>query len=240
MDLFETWLVNLYIADGGISSENCLRNTIPAYQKAVNAGYAILLDVQELSDGTIICYKDRKLQKHNNQNGYVSTLTSFEIENLKLNDGNTIPTFEDALKQINGKVPVIVNLVNNTFTTKLESAVAKILKGFNGDYAVTSFNPTSIEYFKSNYPDMIYGIKVEDFKEKVEGNYKTKLLKKLKYNKLCEPKFIMYYAEGLPNRYVKKYKELPLIATDIKTQEEYLKVIKHSDNITFNDFEPEI
>ena len=50
----------------------------------------------------------------------------------------------------------------------------------------------------------------------------------------------MYHGQDVPNRYVKKYKSLPLIATDVNTQEQYLKVVKHCDNITFYGFKPTI
>lgn len=241
MEIFDSWLINKYIADGGIVCTSCSKNSLCAYEKAVKKEYTILLDVQSLSDGTIICFKECKLQNSTNKNGYVTNLTSIDVETLTLKDGSKVPTFEEALSTINGKVPVIVNIVNNTFTTKLESSVLKILKNYNGEYAVCSSNPNSVEYFKNlNNPDLVYGIKVEDWQDKMEGSYKTKALKKLKFNKSCQPKFIMYYGLGLPNRFVRKYKTLPLIATDITSQEQYIKTIKHCDNITFVGFEPEI
>lgn len=240
MDIFDSWLVNNYIADGGLSNENCFENTLPAYQKALDKNYPILIDVQSLCDGTIICFKDSKLQKHTNKNGYVTNLTNVDIENLKLKDGNNVPTLDEALELINGKVPVVINIVNNTFTTKLESAVIKRLKKYNGEFALCSFNPNTIEYFTAQHPNLTFGIKVENFENKVEGSYKTKALKKLKYGKKVAPKFVMYYSNGLPNRYVKKFKNLPIIATDVNSQESYLKLIKYCDNITFYGFEPEI
>lgn len=239
MDIFETWLVNKYIADGGILNNN-FENTIPAYENAVKEDYAVLLDVQGLSDGTIICYKDSVLKTNSDKQGYVSNLTSIDTRDIKLKDGNSIPTFEEALDTISGKVPVLVNIVNNTCANKLESAVYKILKNYKGEYAVCSSNPTTVKYFTDNHPNIICGIKVENFTDKVEGSFKTKCLKKLKYNKDCNPHFILYYGLGLPNRCVRKYKELPLIATDVNTQEQYIKLIKHCDNITFYGFKPTI
>lgn len=239
MDIFESWLVNKYIADGGLLDDKNLENTIPAYENAIKNDYAILLDVQSLSDGTIICYKDSKLRS-NNLTGYVYNLKNVDIKDLKLKDGNTIPTFEDALKTIAGKVPVIVNIVNNTCASKLESAVYKLLKEYSGDFAVCSANPTTVQYFTEQHPNITCGIKVENFEGKIEGSFKTKHLKKLKYNKICNPHFVLYYGLGLPNRHVKKNLQLPVIATDVNNQEQYLKLIKYCDNITFYGFTPKI
>ena len=239
MDIFETWLVNNYIANGGFVDNNC-ENTLAAFESAINNGYAVLLDVQGLSDGTIICYKDNVLKTNTNKNAYVSNLTSIDVKNTQLKDGNTIPTFEEALELINGKTPILVNIINNTCANKLESAIFKILKSYKGEYAICSANPTTVKYFTENHPTILCGIKVEDFAEKMDGSFKTKCLKKLKYNKFCNPQFIMYYHNGLPNRFVKKHKQIPLIATDISNQEQYLKLIKYCDNITFNAFNPTI
>lgn len=239
MDIFETWLVNKYIADGGILNNN-FENTLPAYENAVKEDYAILLDVQMLSDGTIICYKDSVLKTNGDKQGYVSNLTSIDTKDITLKDGNSIPTFEEALEVINGNVPVLVNIVNNTCASKLESAVARLLKNYKGEYAVCSSNPTTVKYFTENYSNILCGIKVENYTSKVDGSFKTKCLKKLKYNKDCNPQFILYHGGDIPNRFVKKYKTLPLIATDVNTQEQYLKVVKHCDNITFYGFKPSI
>ena len=58
--------------------------------------------------------------------------------------------------------------------------------------------------------------------------------------KVACPDFIAYEANSLPNRFVKKYKQLPLIAWTVKSQEEYLKVVKYCDNVIFENFEPKI
>ena len=58
--------------------------------------------------------------------------------------------------------------------------------------------------------------------------------------RVSEPDFINYEASTLPNRYVKKYKDRPLLAWVVRSKEEYLKVVKHCDNIVFENFDPEI
>jgi len=65
-------------------------------------------------------------------------------------------------------------------------------------------------------------------------------LKKEKLNKKIEPDFIAYRWNNLPNRFVKKNKNIPVIAWTIRSQEEYLKIVKYADNIIFEGFEPQI
>ena len=58
--------------------------------------------------------------------------------------------------------------------------------------------------------------------------------------KVSKPDFISYDAKNLPNRFVAKYKKLPLLAWTVKSQSEYLEVVKHCDNVIFENFEPKI
>ena len=60
------------------------------------------------------------------------------------------------------------------------------------------------------------------------------------YIKKFDINFISYEAKHLPNRFVNKYRNLPLLAWTIRTQSEYMKVIKHCDNIIFEGFTPTI
>ena len=39
---------------------------------------------------------------------------------------------------------------------------------------------------------------------------------------------------------VKKYNSLPLLAWTVRSQEEYMRIVKHCDNIIFEGFLPEI
>ena len=41
-------------------------------------------------------------------------------------------------------------------------------------------------------------------------------------------------------KWEKKYKQIPLLAWVVRSKEEYLRVVKHCDNIVFEDFIPEI
>ena len=60
----------------------------------------------------------------------------------------------------------------------------------------------------------------------------------MKFNKdVSEPNFILYRCEDLPNRFVKKFKDLPLLAYHVKSKEAYDKVKKHVNNVVFDGFQ---
>ena len=242
MDLFKTWLVETPIAHRGLHDKNTPENSLSAFAKAVEKGYAIELDVQLLADGTVVVFHDDSLARMTGNDGYIKYLNKDDLKALKLKGSKeTIPTFEEALKVIDGRVPVLIEIKNQYKVGKLEQEVIDILKNYQGEYAVQSFNPFSLGYLKEHAPNILRGQLSGTFKHSKLTWIKKFLLKRMRFNKkVSEPHFISYEASALPNRFVRKYKKLPLLAWTVRSKEEYLKVVKYCDNIIFEKFDPEI
>lgn len=242
MDLFKTWLVEVPIAHRGYHSKNIPENSLTAFSKAIEKGYAIELDVQLLSDGTVVVFHDESLARMTGNDGYLKYLRKEDLKALYLKDSKEhIPTLEEVLKLVDGKTPLVIEIKNKHKIGNLEQAVIDMLKNYNGEYAVVSFNPFSLGYFKQHAPQIIRGQTSGSLKNSGLSWLKRTWLKHLKFNaKVSQPHFISYEASELPNRFVKKYKNLPLLAWTVKSKEEYLKVVKYCDNIIFEKFDPEI
>ena len=242
MDLFKTWLVETPIAHRGLHSKTVPENSLLAFSKAIEKGYALELDVHMLADGTIAVFHDASLARMTGNDGYIKYLNKNDLKALTLKGTKEhIPTLEEALKLIDGRVPVLIEIKNPYKVGKIEQAVIDTLKNYQGEYAVQSFNPYSMGYFKQHAPNIIRGQLSGSFKGEKLGFFKRLFLKRMSLNKrVSEPDFINYEASTLPNRYVKKYKDRPLLAWVVRSKEEYLKVVKHCDNIVFENFDPEI
>ena len=241
MDLFKTWLVETPIAHRGYHSKGVPENSLSAFTKAIEKGFAISFDVHVLADGTPVVFNDNKLARMTGNDGYIKYLNKEDLKSLTLkNSKERIPTLEEALKLVAGRVPLLIEIKNMHKVGKVEQAILDVLKNYNGEYAIQSFNPYSLEYFKIHAPNIIRGQLSGSFNGEKINLFKKLALKKLKLNKISEPHFINYEASALPNKYVKKYKDLPLLAWVVKSKNDYLRVIKHCDNIIFEDFEPEI
>ena len=234
------FLLNKYIAHRGLHNKENPENTIGAYKRAIEQGYAIELDVQLLLDGTVVVIHDNSLNRLCGIDKYLSNCTYEEIKELKILDSEFgIPTLQEVLKFVDGKTQLLIEIKNTLKVGELESKTYDILKDYNGEYAIQSFNPFSLEWFKKNAPNVLRGQLSSFFKGENLSWYKKALLKRLKLNKISSPHFISYNAEDLPNKYVKRC-NLPVLAWTIKSQEEYMKVIKYCDNIIFENFEPSI
>lgn len=241
MDLFNSWLVNKYIAHRGFHDADAPENSLGAFQNAIDKGYAIELDVQLLEDNTVVVFHDELLSRVTGKDGYLRNL---KAENLKdynlMGTSYTIPTLEEVLTLVDGKTPLLIEVKNTGKVGELESALLKCLENYKGDFAVQSFNPYVLEWFLNNAPNILRGQLSSSFKGEKLSFIKKFVLRRMSFNKRNKINFISYEAKSLPNRYVKKFKNVPLIAWTIRSQSEYLKVAGFCDNVIFENFEPRI
>ena len=241
MDIFKSWLVERCIAHRGLHNDEFPENSLGAFQNAINNGYPIELDVHIISDGTLVVFHDDSLSRMTGKDGYLKNLTKSDLENYHLADTEyTIPTFEEVLTLIDGKVPLLIEVKNTNKVGALETKLLEMLRAYKGEYAIESFNPYVLEWFKNNAPDILRGQLAGFFKGEKLAFIKRFALKRMVLNKIAKPDFIAYEASRLPNRFVRKYKSLPLIAWTVRSQKEYMKVVQYCDNVIFENFEPKI
>lgn len=249
MEIFNSWLVNKYIAHRGFHDDKNPENSLGAFEKAIQNDYAIELDVHQIEDGTIVVFHDETLNRMTGKDGYVNQIkTKEDLKNYKLNGTKyNIPTLKEVFDFVDGRVPIVIEVKNyktQTFNQNnlFENTLLNDIKGYKGDVAVMSFNPYVLKWFKVNAPEILRGQLSCYFKgEKLKFITKF-LLKRLALNKRVScPNFVAYKYDEIPNRFVKKHtKKIPLIAWAIPSQQEYMKVAKHCDNIIFENFEPRI
>ena len=242
MDLFKSWLVERCIAHRGLHNSENPENSLGAFSNAIKQGYPIELDVHMISDGTIVVFHDESLSRVTGKDGYLKNLTKEDLKDYHLfNTDYVIPTFDEVLQLVNGQVPILIEIKNKGKVGDLESVLLKTLQDYKGDYAIQSFNPFVLEWFKNNAPEIIRGQLAGYFKgEKLSFVKKFALKRMLLNKKVSCPDFISYDAQNVPNRFVNKYKKLPLLVWCVRNQQEYLKVVKYCDNVIFENFEPKI
>lgn len=238
------WLFSKPIAHRGLHNAELPENSLGAFENAIQNGYPIELDVRLTDDGKVVVFHDDALSRMTGKDGYVSKISSDALNEYKLLDGEKkpstycIPTFEETLSVVAGRVPLLIEIKNSGSVGPLEKKVTSILSSYTGKFAVQSFNPLSIQYFKDNMPDVPRGVLSCFFTKKdVKGFIKRRLLKTLALNKYAKPDFVSYCADDLPNRYVSKTK-LPVLAWTVSCNEKAERLCTVANNIIFERFIP--
>ncbi|MGI5841728.1 MAG: glycerophosphodiester phosphodiesterase family protein [Christensenellales bacterium] len=242
MDIFDSWLVNTYIAHRGFHDKKNPENSMGAFENAIKKGFAIELDVHALKDNTIVVFHDESLKRMTNQDGYISNLTKEDLPNYKLLATEfSIPTLEEVFALVNGQVPILIEVKNTSKVGVLEQEILRLVNNYKGEVAIQAFNPLTLNFFYNNAPLIWRGQLSGSFEDADVSRIKKYLLKRMIFNKkISKPNFISYEAKMLPNRFVKKFNNLPLLAWCVKSQTEYLNLAGKCDNIIFENFEPKI
>ncbi|MDR3318166.1 MAG: glycerophosphodiester phosphodiesterase [Clostridiales bacterium] len=239
MDIYSKWLVKQFIAHRGLHNDVFPENSLGAFQNAIDNNYAIELDVHELDDGTMAVFHDDKLARMTGVDGYIGNLTAADLKAIRLlNTEYGIPTFNETLDFVAGRTPLLIEIKNTNKVGGLEKKILDALKEYNGEYAVQSFNPYSIEYFKNNAPHILRGQLSCFFRGTKISAFRRIVLRNMLLNKSTKPDFISYDFGDLPNRFVKKYPGRPVLAWTIRSDSDMERALPYCDNIIFEGFIP--
>lgn len=230
------WLRNMPIAHRGLfDNVTVAENSKTAIINAIDANYAVELDVNITNDNKAVVFHDEKLSRMTSIDGYVSGTDFKDLKQAHLlNLKDEILSVEEVLKLVDGKVPILFNISGNA-----KICVAKILneaiKDYSGEVAVECSNPYTLEWFKINAPRVKRGQRASKFKAEKPEFGKIGQLKKLKLNSISEPNFICYKAEDVRKSYLKPAikSELPIVLYDVKDKKTRRKAEDLKANVIF-------
>lgn len=206
---------NKIIAHRGLHNNYIVENTLLAFLKAVEKDYAVELDIRLLKDGTVVVYHDIDLKRLTGINKLIESCTLKDISNIKINDKYCIPTLEQVLKLINGKVPIYIDVKGNIGNYKLEEKLLDLLKEYRGEIFIQSFNPKTIRWLRKKEPKYKYGLITFSYPQ-------YNILRKIFIH--LQVDFIACYLENVSNkRFQKLRKNKILIGWTIKKQSEFKK-----------------
>ena len=219
-------------------------NSLRAFQKAVEAGFGIEMDIQMTKDHVPVVFHDFTLKRICNADGKIADYTFEELQQVHLCDSDQkIPKFEDVLKLVDGKVPLIVELKIEALDTSICPAGDKLLSAYKGMYCIESFNPLGVFWYRRHRKEIVRGQLSDAFLK--EGEYRGVLyflLQNLVFNFLTKPDFIAYhhkYPEILSRRICRGLYHNTAAAWTIKSQKELDAARKNFDIFIFDSFMPE-
>src|SRR5690625_7519217 len=88
-------------------------NTLSSFQLACDLAFTHLeLDVQLTKDGVPVLIHDYSINRMTNGEGLVRDYTLKQLKEFKVKDVERIPTLEEALNMLKGKISILVELKN--------------------------------------------------------------------------------------------------------------------------------
>ncbi len=180
-------------AHRGLWGEGIPENSLAAFRRAAEHGFAIELDVQLSGDGEVMVFHDYTLRRVCDIEGKVCEYTAAELTKMHLSgvEGETIPTLRQALDAVDARVPLLIELKGENGNVALVPAVLKVLEGYRGAWCMESFNPLLLREVKRHAPHVVCGLLSSDFiKGKRKGSKPLNFaLSALLLTFLCRPAF---------------------------------------------------
>ncbi len=236
-----TPLCGVHYAHRGLfdNDSDAPENSLNAFQKAVDAGYGIELDVQLSKDDVPVVFHDASLERVCGVSGNVWDYTLEELRQMRLaHSEQTIPTFEEALHVVDGKVPLIIEYKMDRPSMKVCVLCDRILKQYKGVYCMESFFPFAVRWYRKNRPEIVRGQLSADFRRDGMNGPGQKLVTYLLSNFLARPDFIAYRhedAKNLSRRLCRKLGALS-VAWTIRSREQYERAKDKFDLFIFDGF----
>ena len=225
--------------------ENRPENSLAGFKAAVEHGYGIELDVHRTRDGALVVHHDDSLKRLTGKDIRIAKSTLKEVRACKLPNGEPVPTFDEVLKTVAGRVPLVVEVKTEDKNHDLLSrAVYDRMKRYDGPWCLESFDPLAVKWFRINAPEVIRGQlafdsagKGKDFHEFMRNLGIASMLQ----NFAARPDFIAFSASSV------KWHSLPIhllrlmkpwfVAWTVRSQEDMDKYRKQWDLQIFEKFE---
>ncbi len=236
------WFTDTPIAHRGLHGDDVAENSLAAFRAAMDAGYPIELDVNMTADGVLIVYHHDRFNWPEPGEDPIRQAPWTDVIEYPIEGDRQVPRLGVALQVIDGEVPILVDVKNwNREVGDLEATLIERLDGYDGPFAIQSFNPATLAYFRGHRPSwprgqVAGGLSDADTLSRLEHA----VLKRLMLSWWSRPDFITYAHRALPYWPVRIHRRLglPVLAWTIRSAAERREVAPHAENIIFEGFRP--
>ncbi|MEG0409716.1 MAG: glycerophosphodiester phosphodiesterase family protein [Erysipelotrichaceae bacterium] len=242
---FKTFCERPYAHRGFYSLKKHIpENSCQAFKRAVKHNLGIELDVQLTKDHKCIILHDYSLLRATGVDLQVDACDYASIKHLTLFDTDQkIPTLQEALDVIQGKVPIIVEVKQKGKNYRLCKEVSKILDRYPGKFMVESFNPYVVYWFKKHRPDYIRGQLSMNLKQDKNMPALLKLpAQYLCFNAILKPDFVAYdvsHKDNLSFQCIHHLYKGNTVLWTIKNKDHYQELKDQYDIMIFERFDPD-
>lgn len=235
------WLFSAPVAHRGLHDDRYPENSMPAFQRAIDEGFNIEIDVHVTTDNKMVVFHDDNLKRVCGVDKLVKDCSLAELKSMRLMGTEyTIPTFDEFLQLVDGKVGILCEIKGILpWDRSISSATVKAVENYKGNIALQSFNFGSVIYCRKHC-----SLPVGQLCTWGEGRSSIlNVMGKLHLLKISKPHFVAYDIRALDkeypeNKYVKKWnKRLPFLMWTINSEERLETALSNAHNIIFENMD---
>ena len=232
------WIKDLPVAHRGYHDMNhaVWENTLAAFERAAEAGFAIECDVQLAADSVPVVFHDHDLERLCGIKGDVREKTSAELGLLAVGaTKEKVPTLKQMLKLVAGRVPLVIEvkgLKGEGEDDGFAEAVLEVLEGYQGTVSLMSFDHHILRDLKN--AGSPYPLGLTAMGDKPEEFFKHDEAMQLGLD------FISYHYSHLPNSFITAQRAvgIPVITWTVRDANGREQTYKYADQMTFEGFDP--
>ena len=177
-------------------------------------------------------FHDAELARLTGQSGPLAQRSAAELGRITLSgSSDTIPTLRQLLDQLQGKVPVLIEIKSaggsRGKVAALCLAVRRVLEGYQGPHAIMSFDPRMVRWFATHSPQTVRGLVVTEANDKaLPGMIRRRL--SLWH---ARPDFLAYDIRDLPSRFAaaQRRRGLPVLTWTVRSPELRERAAEYAD-----------
>lgn len=231
------WIKDIPVAHRGYHDLNktVWENTLSAFSRAIDAGFAIECDIQLSADSVPMVFHDHDLQRLCGIKGEVRERMANELGALSVGGtADRIPTLKQMLALVKGRVPLIIELkgIDAEQDDGFIESVLEVLEGYEGKVALMSFDFHLLRSLKAAGAPYPLGLTAE-------GNTPEKFFE---HDEAMHMKldFISYHWAHLPNSFItaQRSRDIPVITWTVRDENARSHTYTHADQMTFEGFDP--
>ncbi|EQC44958.1 glycerophosphodiester phosphodiesterase domain protein [Bacteriovorax sp. BSW11_IV] len=238
------FILNTPIAHRGLHNENVPENSLGAFSLAMEKNLPIEFDLHLSKDGKLFVFHDYSLERMTGDLRACEDLTLKELQELRLKDSQErIPSFQDLLRLVKGKVPLVIELKCYTREDHMAKILMEELANYDGEFAIQSFNPMPLTWLRRHYPDSLLGLLSGSFEGANILFHRKILLRYLLATPMVRPDYfgLEFFDRPTIQSFLAKYIfNKPIVHWTIDKEKDYLFCLKKGRNVIFEAFLPQL
>lgn len=241
-----TWLTARPFAHRGLydPAAGIPENSMAAFQRAIDAGYGIELDIRVSLDGVAMVFHDATLDRMTDISGPVLEWPSYRLRQTRLQDSDeTIPTLHDVLDLVDCRVPILIEVKSDrAHRHRIISSVRRALEGYRTDIGVMSFDPEIPRWFAKHKGPWAPGLVLSRHARSLLGRIANSRFGRERLMQRSKAAFLAKDIRDLPCPFIaaKRRQGYTVLSWTVRSAEDRERAQHHADNIIFETIhEPE-